>query len=111
MPPFSGVDRVTLSPAILDGMAAAQDSDHFRTLRARAIKSYSPDFQSPTDIPIDAHFPIDEPAELWRDVFERENIRGLMKTALLHFGKAEEALYSLAKGALAKQEEEMNLKE
>lgn len=92
-------------------MAEAKDSEHFQSLRARAIESYSPEFHSPTDVPLDAHYPIDEPATALRDVFERESTRALVKTALIHFKKAEVALYDLAKEALAKEEAQLKLKE
>lgn len=80
-------------------MANEKDSEHLQDLRKRAIESYSPDYQSATDLPLDAHFPLEDPATGLTHALENEHTRGLIESALTLFTKEEEKWCEFAKEA------------
>ncbi|KAG8920963.1 hypothetical protein FRC01_000513 [Tulasnella sp. 417] len=98
---LSGVDRATLGPTMLEMLQNEKDSERFQKLRERAIQSYSPDFQVASDLPLDAHFPLDEPATALKAALSRPDIEHLITDALAHFTRAEKGLIVLAEKALA----------
>ncbi|KAG9044984.1 hypothetical protein FS837_007210 [Tulasnella sp. UAMH 9824] len=98
---LSGVDRATLGSTMLDMLSNEKDSERFQKLRERAIQSYSPDFQVASDLPVDAHFPLDEPATALKAALARPEIAHLITDALRHFTNSENGLIALAEKALA----------
>ncbi|KAG8902498.1 hypothetical protein FRB99_004399 [Tulasnella sp. 403] len=99
---LSGVDRVTLSPGMLEQMLATPDSNTFKDLRQKAIASYNPNPDAPSSIALDAHFPLDEPATELKAALNRPGVRELIEDAVLHFRNAERQLVDIAEAALAK---------
>lgn len=86
---------------MLDMLSNEKDSERFQKLRERAIQSYSPDFQVASDLPLDAHFPLDEPATALNAALARPDIAHLITDALRHFTNSENGLIALAEKALA----------
>ena len=78
-------------------MASTQPNDRLDSLRDRAIASYQPDFEgASTDLPVDAHFSIDEPATELRAALDRPEVAELLSEALSTFEQAEVALRQFA---------------
>lgn len=98
---LSGVDRATLGPTMLEMLLNEKDSERFQKLRERAIQSFNPDLQVASDLPLDAHFPLDEPATELKAALARPYIRDLITDALAHFTNAEKGLLAIAEKALA----------
>ncbi|KIO32257.1 hypothetical protein M407DRAFT_241517 [Tulasnella calospora MUT 4182] len=98
---LSGVDRVTIGPTMLELLANEKDSERFQKLRERAIQSYSPELQVASDLPPDAHFPLDEPATALKAALAKPDIEHLITDALAHFTNAENGLIAIADKALA----------
>lgn len=86
---------------MLEMLANEKDSERYQKLRERAIQSYNPDFQVASDLPLDAHFPLEEPATEIKAALGRPDIAHLITDALAHFTKAEEGLFAIAEKALA----------
>lgn len=86
---------------MLDMLSNEKDSERFQKLRERAIQSYSPDVQVASDLPVDAHFPLDEPATALKAALARPDIAHLITDALRHFTNSENGLIALAEKALA----------
>jgi len=98
---LSGVDRVTLSPGMLDKMAKQQDTAYFRAIRADSITACSPEYHQDSDLAPDMHYPVDEPATDLRKALERPEVKDLIDDALKWFGGAERDLLELAEKSLA----------
>jgi len=91
-----------VSPAILQILANNPVDDKFQDLRDRAIASYSPDHNALEGLPLEAHFPLEWPAEALSEVMVSPKVKELMSEALFHFGVAEKKLLELAEAALQK---------
>lgn len=96
----SGVDRVTMPPAMLDAMQKQEDNAHFQAIRAQSIATCSPDYHLPEDVAPDMHYPLAEPATNIKEAVGRPEIDELIKDALFWFGNAEQELFELAENTL-----------
>ncbi|KAG8936811.1 hypothetical protein FRC02_011390 [Tulasnella sp. 418] len=101
----SGVDRVTLSPAVLDLLANIREpfDPKFIRIHADAIEACSPTYQEADADFSDVHISLEEPASDLRAALEREYVKQLMDEALFHFKNAEEELLILARKSMGKQ--------
>jgi len=97
---LSGVDRVTMPPAMLDAMDKQKDNAHFQAIRAESIAACSPDYHLPEDLAPDMHYPLAEPATDIKKALARPDIDELIKDALFWFGNAEKELSELAEKTL-----------